>query len=82
MKTALICLSAVLLLSACSNDPVTNYQWAQFANGLSAAAGQQQADADAAFYYRQQQLQQANQAQQLQEISDRMPPAANSSGWW
>jgi len=82
MKTALICLSAVLCLSACSNDPVTNYQWAQFANGLSAAAGQQQADADAAFYYRQQQLQQANQAQQLQEISDRMPPAANSSGWW
>jgi hypothetical protein len=82
MKTALFCSTLTIALVGCTNDPVTNYQWAQFAHGLSAAAGQQQADSDAAFYYRQQQLQQATQAQQLQNIADQMPPAQNSSGWW
>ena len=82
MKTALACLSAVLCLSACTNDPVTNYQWSQFANGMANAVGQQQADQDAAFYYRQEQLNQAYQRQQLQTIGERMPAPTGSSGWW
>ncbi|WP_223518260.1 hypothetical protein [Pseudomonas sp. BF-R-21] len=82
MKTTFFCLFAALTLAGCTNDPVTNYQWAQFANGLAGGAAQQQAASDADFYYRQQQLQQANQAQQLQNIADKMPANQNSSGWW
>lgn len=81
MKTRVLAMSAVLLLSGCSNDPVTNYQWAQFANGLSAAAGQQQAQADADFYYRQQQLQQVQQAAALQNINHSLE-VQRTGGWW
>lgn len=79
MKTALLALIASLSLVGCANDPATNYQWAQFANGLAAAAGQQQADSDADFYYRQQQLQRADQVQQLQGINDQL--RGNTGGW-
>lgn len=82
LRTSLLLMAIGLPLVGCSNDPVTNYQLAQFANGLAVAAGQQQADADAYFYYQQRQLWEARQTQQLQNVSDRLPAAQNSSGWW
>lgn len=56
MKTHLLALLVTLSLVGCANDPATMAQWAQFANGMAGVASQQQADQEAAFYYRQDQL--------------------------
>lgn len=82
LRTSLFLMAIGLPLVGCSNDPATNYQLGQFFNGLSVAASQQQADQDAYFYHQQRQLWEARQAQQLQTISDKLPPTQNSSGWW
>lgn len=81
MKTPLFCLFAALTLAGCANDPVTNYQWAQFANGLAGGAAQQQAASDADFYYRQQQLQQVQQSSALQGINHSLE-VQRTGGWW
>lgn len=84
MKTLIA--AALLALAGCAPmTPDESARLSQVMFGISGAAVQQQADANAEFYRRQQYYQQVQQTQQIQQLNQNMqavPVEQRGAGGW
>lgn len=79
--------AALLVLTGCAPmTPDESARLSQVMFGISGAAAQQQADADAEFYRRQQYYQQVQQTQQLQQLNQNLQQIPveqrGAAGWF